>query len=47
MCYDHFSSYERILGKLGRYSMNVKSKNKLCIVKLKINPCFMKKIFQL
>ena len=48
---DYSSSYERILEKSGKFSMDVKRKHKLCIEIYKtlhnLNPSFMKDIFKL
>ena len=46
MLYDYSSSYERILEKSGKFSMDVKRKHKLCTEIYKtlnnLNPSFMK-----
>ena len=48
---DYSSSYERILGKSVKFSMDVKRKHKLCIDIYKtldnLNPSFTKEIFEL
>ena len=48
---DYSSSYERILGKSVKFSMDVKRKHKLCIDIYKtldnLNPSFIKEIFEL
>ena len=48
---DYASSYERILGKSVKFSMDVKRKHKLCIDIYKtldnLNPSFTKEIFEL
>ena len=40
---DNSGSYERILKKSGKFSMNTKTKHKLCIEIYNFNPSFMKK----
>ena len=51
MLYDYSSSYERILEKSGKFSMDVKRKHKLCIEIYKtlnnLNRSFMKEISEL
>ena len=48
---DHLSSYERILEKSGKFSINVTRKHELCIEIYKtlnnLNPSFMKETFEL